>query len=175
MNTAITEPISEPSPLDWKNILAPTDFSEPSEEALKTAADVAQQCGAKITLLHVIQLPAAYPIEAPPGVDEIMNSARASLEAISEEIPAALLQDKLVRLGTLGTVEEIIEAARDLPADLIVIATHGYGPLKQVVLGSIAEKVVRQAPCPVLVVHRKKILQDTHTERRLNASKEVGT
>jgi nucleotide-binding universal stress UspA family protein len=160
------EPLDKKSALQWRNILAPTDFSEPSRQALQTATCLAEQHGAKITLLHVVQLPVSCPIEAALDVDEIMNSSRQSLEEISREIPPGLVQEKLVRLGPQGIVQAIIDVARELSADLIVIATHGHGRLERVLLGSTAEKVVRHAPCPVLVVRRKEALTETESKRR---------
>jgi len=162
MKTTIDEPPGEPSPFPWKNILTPTDFSAPSKQAVATAVRLAEQCGAKITLLHVIHLPAAHPIEAALNVDSIMAAARESLEEMAREIPAALLQEKLVRLEPQGTVQGIIAVARELSIDLIVVATHGHGRLERALLGSTAEKVVRHAPCPVLVVHKKEVLSQSH-------------
>lgn len=147
---------SEKSPLDWKNILAPTDFSGTSIHAVRIAIRLAGQCGAKITLLHVVHLPASYPTEAPLDVDKIMNASREPLDEISRGIPSELLHETLLRFGAEGTVQKINEVARGISADLIVIATHGCGPLKRVLLGSTAEKVVRHAPCPVLVVREKE-------------------
>ncbi len=166
MKTAIDESPGEKPTLPWKTILAPTDYSEPSIQAVKTAACLAEQCGAKIILLHVIHLPASGAIEAALNVDEIMRSSREPLDEIAREIPPALLQEKLVRLGTRGTVRGIIEAARELSTDLIVIATHGHSRLERMLLGSTAEKVVLHAPCPVLVVRRKEIASEpTQTKK----------
>jgi nucleotide-binding universal stress UspA family protein len=142
--------------LSWKNILAPTDFSEPSKQAMATVAGLAEKCAAKITLLHVVQLPAACPVEAGLDVDEVMHAAEESLEEMAREMPPGLVGEKLVRWGASGTVQTIIDAARELSTDLIVVATHGHSRLKQVWLGGTAEKVVRQAPCPVLVMRRKQ-------------------
>jgi nucleotide-binding universal stress UspA family protein len=162
METAILKTPGEKSLLQWKTILAPTDFSEPLKEAVKTAIGLAEQCGAKIILLHVAQLPASAPAEAALNVDEIVHASRESLEEMAASISAALLRDKLVRMGTQGVVEDIVAAARNLSADLIVISTHGDGRLKRALLGSTAEKEVRHAPCPVLVVRRKEDLSETN-------------
>lgn len=154
MHTPGTEPLNSNTRYNCKNILAPTDFSEQSEQALEIAGCLAEQCGAKITLLHVIQLPKLMAIEATLDVDDMLDSARRCLDAMAEKIPPPLLDDKLVRLETLGMVEDIVKVARDLSADLIVVATHGYRPFKQMFLGSVAEKIVRIAPCSVLVARR---------------------
>ncbi|HUZ08252.1 MAG TPA: universal stress protein [Candidatus Paceibacterota bacterium] len=160
MKSAIDESPGEKPTLPWKTILAPTDYSEPSIQALKTAACLAEQSGAKITLLHVIHLPVSGGIEAALNVDEIVNVSRQSMDETARAIPPALLREKLVRLGTRGTVQGIIEAARELSADLIVIATHGHSRLERILLGSTAERVVLHAPCPVLVVRRKEMVSE---------------
>lgn len=152
------KPLDERPPLLWKTILAPTDFSKPSRNAVATAARLAEQGGANIILLHMIHLPASGAIEAGMNMDEVVRLARESLADIAGEIPSARVREKLVRLGPQGTVPGIIDAAREFSADLIVIATHGHSRLERVLLGSTAEKVVRHAPCPVLVVRRKEAL-----------------
>jgi nucleotide-binding universal stress UspA family protein len=88
------------------------------------------------------------------------------LGEIAKEIPPALVQDKLVWLGAEGAVQGIVDTARELSADLIVIATHGCNRLKRLLLGSTAEKVVLHAPCPVLVVRRKEVVSQTNQTRR---------
>lgn len=166
MNTSADEsPVEKPA-LPWKNILAPTDFSEPSRQSVKTAAALAAQCGAKVILLHVVHLPVSGAIEAALDMDEIVNSSRQSLEEISREIPVALIQEKLVRLGPQGAVQGIVELAREISVDLIVIATHSHGRLERALLGSTAEKVVRHAPCPVLVVRAKDAFSQPSQPRR---------
>lgn len=166
MQTAVLETSGEKSRLRWKTILAPTDFSEPSKEAVKTAAGLAEECGAKIILLHVAHLPVAHPIEESFGVDKITDAAQEALEEISEEIPAAVPRGILVRWGIRGTVDAIISAAREFSADLVIIGTHGHGRLERLLIGSTAEKVVRLAPCPVLVVRKKQpVTQPDHTQK----------
>ena len=138
----------------WKAILAPTDFSERSQRAVEAATYLAGRCGAKITLLHLVQLPASGAIESELAVDAIVNSACASLNEIAKEIPKGLIDEKLVRLDLRGTLREIVETARNIPADLIVIATNGHSPFRRAWMGSTAEALIRQAPCPVLVVRQ---------------------
>jgi universal stress protein A len=144
--------VTEPLPLHWKSILAPTDLSEPSKRAVKSAAALAQKCGAKIILLNVVQMPNCCSSDAPPNVEEMMNIARKSLDEIAQTIPPDVAVEKIVRFGTREPVKQIVEEADKVSADLIVIATHGYSGLKRVLLGGTAERVVRHAPCPVLVV-----------------------
>lgn len=148
-------PLAASPPLCWKNILVAVDFCELSRETLKIAMGIARQAAAKLTLLHIVRVPASYSMDALPGVDELLTSARDCLETISQQIPPALLHEKRVQFAKQDIVHEIVNAALELPADLVVLATHGHGGLARMWHASIAERVVRQAPCPVLVVHGK--------------------
>jgi len=139
----------------WRTILAPTDFSDRSREAVRTAIRIAEKCGAQVTLLHVVQPSAANAFDAGLAVAEIVTSSQECLEELAREMSSGRVKDKLVRLAAQGTVQEIIGTAQDVSADLMVIATHGYGLLKRVLLGSTADYLVRHAPCPVLVVRPK--------------------
>lgn len=144
--------VPKPLPLHWKNILAPTDLSEPSKRALKTAAALAQNCGAKMILLNVVQMPNCCSSDAPPNAEEMMDIARKSLDEIARTVFPDVSVEKIVRFGTGEPVVQVIEEANRMSVDLIIVATHGYSGLKQVLLGGTAERVVRHAPCPVLVV-----------------------
>jgi nucleotide-binding universal stress UspA family protein len=125
-------------------------------KALAYAAPFAEQFGAKLILLHVVE-PLGTPdfAKAFPLVmenDKVMAACKGQLEQIVKEqaIDPTLVEKTLVRQGR--SFHEIADAARTLKADLIVISTHGYTGLKHVLLGSATERVVRYAPCPVLVV-----------------------
>ncbi len=151
------QPVKEVAPtppeLKLRNILVPVDFSAASEKALSYAVPLARQFRAKITLLYVSQEQfygtefAYLPIE-----ESAVNwAAEDQMKSIaSHKIPAELLADTLVRHGV--ACEEIAKAAKELNTDLIVVNTHGYTGLKHVLVGSTAERVIRHAPCPVLVV-----------------------
>jgi universal stress protein A len=142
--------------LQLQSILVPTDFSTPSLKALRYAAALAAQFGAKLTLLHVVEPIGPTPDFAynPLVLDDevVMANAKEQLQRLLERqgVDVALVERTLVRDGV--PFNEISAAASRLKADLIVIATHGYTGLKHVFLGSTAERVVRHAPCPVLVV-----------------------
>ena len=156
MKKSITESRDEKPTAGWKQILAPTDFSERSHEAVRTATNLAEQCGAKITLLHVVQFPAlSYP-ETELAVDEVINSSFDSLSKIANGISTELINGKLVRLSEQGIEREIIETACQISADLIVIAMHDCSPFTRALLGGTTEHLIRHAPCPVLVVRTKK-------------------
>jgi universal stress protein A len=145
--------------LKLKRILVPIDFSECSKKALEYAVPLAREHEAAITLLYVV--PPAY------GAGEYGEINYAQLEASMRqdgekalaklaafELPGNVTADTLVRVGSPS--REIIETAADLPADLIVISTHGRTGLKHVFLGSVAEHVVQRAPCPVFVVRERE-------------------
>ena len=146
-----------PPELKVRNILVPVDFSEASKKALSYAVPLARQFRAKITLLYVSQEQfygtefAYLPIE-----ESAVNwAATDQLKAVAcRNIAPELLGDTLVRHGL--AFEEIAKVARELNTDLIIINTHGYTGLKHVLVGSTAERVIRHAPCPVLVVRERE-------------------
>jgi len=145
------------SPRDIQSILVPIDFSDPSRKALDYAAIFARQFKAKLTLLHVVE-PVATPDFAtfPLSMenDESIQIARKQLEkvAASLRLPRGTVEKTLVRFGR--SFHEITEAARTRRMDLIIISTHGYTGFKHALLGSTTERVVRHAPCLVLVVRQ---------------------
>jgi len=149
-----------PSPFRLKRILVPIDFSDCSKKALQYAVPLAKQHQAAITLLYVVATP-AYAAGEYGGID--YTSLEAEARAGADEALAALVVDEIrgeVPADTVvcsgSTAFEIIEAAKRLPADMIVVSTHGRTGLKHVLLGSVAENVVRHAPCPVLVVRERE-------------------
>lgn len=148
---------SAAAPLEFKlkKILVPIDFSECSRKALQYAVPFAKQFGASLTLLHVVHINyagAEYgPIDFPLLERQLQENGEKQIAAlvkkhIGDQVPA----ETLVRTGRAAS--EIVEAARELDIDLIIISTHGYTGLKHVFLGSTTENVVRYAPCPVLTV-----------------------
>ena len=141
-----------------RRILCPTDFSDFSRRALRYAVALARWYEAEITLLHVVPLvPSVATATFPPGVSPLTLEP-VSHDRILEELrrfaePAAavgLRFDTVVRDGS--AVGEVLDLARTLPADLLVMGTHGRGGFERLVLGSVAEKVLRKACCPVLTV-----------------------
>ncbi len=157
MTTNVTSP-AVPS-TSVRRILVPLDFSESSYKALAYASALARQFEAKITLLHVVQMTYMVgeygAIELPELEVQLTTSARSKLESVArEKVPAGQVDGTLIRVGP--AVPEIANTAKETNADLLVISTHGYTGLKRIVLGSVAENVVRHAPCPVLVVREKE-------------------
>lgn len=148
-------------------ILVPIDFSSESLKTLRFAKLLAMQTGARLHLTHVVSPPvisSARPVIIPPAFSEeaIAASARQRMKALLAELSlSARSTPSTVRSG--APVEEIKEAARKIDADLIVMATRGHTGLKRAFLGSTTERVVREAPCPVLVVREK---EDQPTKKR---------
>ena len=146
--------------LRFKKILVPVDFSPASENGFKYALRCAQDFGAELTLLHVVQPVPSGRFAAFPGVVAFPEIDFAAAEGKLCQLAGARRPANVaaprwkVRSGVPS--HEIVEAARETDVDLIVIATHGYTGWKHFCIGSTAERVVRAAPCPVLVVREKE-------------------
>ena len=142
-----------------KTILVPTDFSEFSDRAVRQAADIAEQNNAKVFLLHVVDklqqcaIDYCIPLETMMRVQS--DSEKEASKKMQEEV------DKIVKAKKIDVVfdvksgipyEEILKEQRERMADLIVIASHGRTGLLKSLIGSVAERVMREAKCPVLLV-----------------------
>jgi universal stress protein A len=146
--------------INLKRILVPVDFSPLSEKALHYATRMAQQFGAEVNIFHVVEpeVPPAFDgfmIAAPP----ILNgtpSCSGQLKSLVSFVRKAGVDQVNATVRTGLAAFEIVEAAKEFDVDLIVIATHGYTGWKHFAIGSTAERVVRAAPCPVLVVREKE-------------------
>jgi nucleotide-binding universal stress UspA family protein len=144
------------SPFKIRNILVPVDFSDCSKKALQYAVAFARQFNAALTLLYVA--PTYYLNgEFAGGIDlarlekELREAGEQQLaDWVVREVDEFVTTKTVVRLGR--PAEAIADAARQLEVDLIILSTHGRSGLKHVFLGSVAENVVRHAPCPILVV-----------------------
>lgn len=152
-------------PVTLGRILCPTDFSDFSAAAVSYAAALAASYGASLRLLHVIT---PFPVVAPyanvPGDPSLFELQRdQSARALAAE--AARVQVAGVQVETEcrdgQTVRQILDAAEAFGADVIVIGTHGRGGFERLVLGSVTEKVLRQAPCAVLTVPHTVIGRQT--------------
>ena len=135
-----------------KKILYPTDFSEASYEALKVANELAAYHSAELYIVHAIS--PLFAAGSPTGISpiaEMEKAAQTSLqEVIKERIPKELHIRQVITIG--GAADEIIRIAEQERVDLIVIGTHGQTGWRHAVFGSVAEKVVRLASCPVLSI-----------------------
>ena len=147
------------SPFRLKKILVPIDFSDCAKKALQYAIPLAKEHQAALKLLYVV--PPPYAVGEYGGIDfaqleaDLRVSGDKELAKLAvEEVRGAVPADTLVRVGS--PAREIVEAAKRLDVDAIVISTHGRTGLQHVLLGSVVENVVRRAPCPVLVVRERE-------------------
>ena len=146
--------------LNLKKILYPTDFSEYSLAALQYAVSIARQNDAELYCLHIVDMPQEeyltqeymVPLNVPHvPEDKVLRTARARMKRFEAENLSQI--DKVTSRVLVGVpFVEIIRYAREQSIDLIVIGTHGHSALAAMLLGTVAEKVVRKAPCPVLTV-----------------------
>ena len=136
--------------LPFKKILCPIDFSEPSYEALKTANELASHFSAELYLIHVI--PPVHTVPVPPlYLQELEESAKNSLhDVFQKRVPKKLRARQILVHG--DPAGEIVRIAAEEDIDLIIIATHGQTGWRQFIFGSVADKVVRLALCPVLTI-----------------------
>jgi|SRR6516164_6028758 nucleotide-binding universal stress UspA family protein len=134
--------------LPIKTILVATDFSPMSEHAFGFAGALARDYGARLVVVHVVRPPAAVYAETAVFVTEPDFSA--AREALAKLRTPGVDVDHRLLEGEPGS--SIVELAREIKCDLIVMGTHGRGGIVRVLLGSVAEEVLRKAPCPVLTV-----------------------
>src|SRR5262245_37578485 len=149
-----------PQILPLKKVLVPIDFSPMSKQAYQYALKFAERFGCEVILLHVIEpetaiagTPLAVDIFAQPEEDTSAAKAELACLVTSSDKPANSFISK-VRIG--HAPNEITKAAKEFNVDLIIIATHGYTSWRHLCIGSTAERVVRTAPCTVLVVREKE-------------------
>jgi len=143
-----------------KRILCPVDFSASSDRALEYAAFLARTHRAKLLVLHVLEhlqryehflILALTPQEIAKKMEE---EAKTRLEASINGLKADGKIETTIREGKAFV--EIIKMAREQDIDLIVLGSHGHSALEYILIGSVAEKVARKAPCPVLIVRDKE-------------------
>lgn len=146
--------------MDIRHILAPTDFSEFSQQALEDAYTLAQRFGSKLSLLHVIAPPDLAGVGTiPPELAEklLVNQEAEAQRELARLLPQAeAAQVDVARYVAIGIpFRKIVETAAAEHVDLIVMATHGRTGLSHLVMGSVADRVVRLASCPVLTIRSK--------------------
>ncbi len=146
--------------LPFRKILCPTDFSDPAAKAIAAAGDLATHFSAELCLLHVVS-PIPVPMtengDLSPAFDipSYENHLDASAKQSIHETAARLLPKDLAVTPLVGqgdAADEIVRIAKEQNVDLIVIATHGMTGWRHLIFGSVAEKVVRLSPCPVLTI-----------------------
>jgi nucleotide-binding universal stress UspA family protein len=146
-----------------KTILVPTDFSRPSKEAVRYASALAKDYGATLQVVFVYEpmmiVDGLESYAAVRSTEQMVKVVKAQLATfVREEIDELIPAQTDVRVGK--PYREIVEAAKEGGADLIVIATRGYTGVKHALIGSTAERVVRHASCPVLVVQQRERERD---------------
>ena len=157
--------------IQLKNILVATDFSEPSQVALEYGRNLARSYGATLHVLHVVEdVTMRYSAEVAFAIPDILNDmerrATRELDATITADDRRTLDVKRSVLISVGAATGITEYAKDNAIDVIVVGTHGRGAFQHLVMGSVAERVVRTAPCPVLTVRaheRDFIMPDAMT------------
>jgi len=144
--------------LPIKKIVTPTDFSEPSYMGIKGANELAVQFSAELILVHVVATFHIYP--SPPGgvsfnvatyLEEMTDASRKSLDEVAKNRVSPNLDVRTIVLQG-SPADQIVNLADSEKADIIVIATHGWTGWRRFIFGSVAERVVRLAGCPVLPV-----------------------
>ena len=140
----------------FKKILAPVDFDPSSLKALELAAKIVKDNDGTVSILHIV--PVEMDVTGMPQYVDLIkrqeNLDREKLTAIAKQSLAEVKWEILDQMGDPADV--IVEVAAKLPADLIVMVTHGRRGLARLVESSIAEKVLRSAPCPVLAVRQEQ-------------------
>jgi nucleotide-binding universal stress UspA family protein len=143
--------------MTFRRILIAIDSDPIAAHAADVGADLARVVGAEMAFVHVIDPSIAYAADTGIQPDVLVASAkeeaRKLVSSFRERLPQRSAALEFVQIGSPLT--EIVNAAKDWPADLIVIGSHGRGGVKRTLLGSVAESVMRHAPCPILVVRAK--------------------
>lgn len=153
-----TPDVANGSVFQLKRILVPVDFSACAAKALQYALPFARQFGATVLVTHVMQ--PYIPIPETSGIDvelieaQMREAAERELKSVCRSLPDDIPHEAVFRVG--DPQNEIIRAAKELAADLIIVSTHGRSGLAHVFLGSTAERVTRHAACPVLVVRENE-------------------
>lgn len=169
----------------FTHILVPTDFNPASDAALACARDIADKFGARLSLLHVVTDPQATGFWTPevyvPASSEtrerFLREARERLESASRPEERSRFTVTIeVRVGAVA--DQIQDFAREQNVDLIVMGTHGRRGLAHLLLGSVAERVLRSAPCPVLTTHAEapaRVASETMAAAAVTAARLAST
>jgi nucleotide-binding universal stress UspA family protein/archaellum component FlaC len=157
--------------LPFKKILCPTDFSEASYEAIKTAGELAFHFGSELCVLHIVSPVPLVPMGAEPSgfnvslyERELEASSKRTLEEITHQLEWKDLKVRLIVLRG-NAADEIVRTAGEENVDLVVIATRGRTGLDRLIFGSVAEKVVRLAKCPILTVTSRPSQEESKGSR----------
>jgi len=135
----------------WKKIVLATDGSKFSEVAAKKAISFAQSYGGELRVVSVADVPAEFYAEAPKAVEDLVRKAKGFVADVKKQSEAAGIRTETF-VGEAEAFEAITNLAKEQKADMIIIGSHGRTGLRRLLMGSVAEKVIGYAPCPVLVV-----------------------
>lgn len=144
--------------MPWKKILCPIDFSEPARAAMTAAIELCRHFDGELTLFHSYQLPGytlpeGSVVASPKMLQDLADQAETHLEEW-RETAQKLGAPRVQTAKAIGDPAlEVVELAREGAFDLIVLGTHGRTGIRHALLGSITERVVRHARCPVLTIH----------------------
>ncbi len=142
----------------WKKVLCPIDFSDPARAAMRAAIEICRMTGGDLTLFHAYELPGytlpeGSVVASPKMLQDLSDQADAHLaewQKLAEQMGAQRVR---VEKGIGEPALSIVELAQEGAFDLIVLGTHGRTGIRHALLGSITERVVRHARCPVLTIH----------------------
>ena len=141
-----------------RKILVPVDLVDERPEWLEFPIEQARAFDAEMILVHVVDyVPTVFPVELPTGykmpqIDDVRAAVQRRLQALASSIDDVRVK-LVVEVG--GAARAIVDLARREDVDHIIIASHQHGPLARMVLGSVAERVARTAPCPVTIVRER--------------------
>jgi nucleotide-binding universal stress UspA family protein len=143
--------------VDWKRICCPVDFSDTARAAMEVAGELARKLGAELKLLHVYPIPGyTFPdgsvVASPKMLEELAEQAERHLKEWKREAEAMGCGQVSIDKASGEAAGEIVAFARQAQVDLLVMGTHGRTGFTHALLGSVAERVVRRASCPVLTV-----------------------
>jgi nucleotide-binding universal stress UspA family protein len=146
----------------FRHILVATDFSEPSRRALCDGLLLAEENHARLSIVHVLHVDRKYSaLENPPEIDLDCIDAKERIEALVEEFePLRKIDSTFVRRGSVA--EQVRSVIEEQGIDLLVIGTHGRGGLQKLALGSVAEELLRIAPCPVMTLGPRAEITPVH-------------
>jgi nucleotide-binding universal stress UspA family protein len=158
--------------LPIRTIVHPTDFSEAADRAYRIAFMIARECGARLIALHVVEMhaeppPVAYAeMGAPfPLYSEYPNDLASSRERLHAQFDADRAMGVEARMTVGAAAEEILRFADETHCDLIVMGTHGRRGVRRLLMGSVAEAVLRRARCPVLTVRCPKAAEPSGADK----------
>jgi nucleotide-binding universal stress UspA family protein len=143
---------------DWKTICCPIDFSDASRAAMEVAVDIARRTGARLTLLHAYPVPGyTFPdgsvVASPRMLQEMAEQATRHLAEWQKQAQALGAPTVDIHTAVGEPAAEIVAWAKEQKQDLLVLGTHGRTGIEHALMGSVAERVVRRARCPVLTIH----------------------